>query len=263
MIDIRNSWEKIARFYSQTYTIKTNIIHYGPLCPGEDKLQLLGDISGFKAIDLGCGAGQNCIALTKLGGIVTGVDYAANQLEAARDLAQRDKASIKFIKSDISNLTVIKAEAYDIAISACAMAFVRNFDAALLEAFRVLKPGGKFILSVMHPVQYILDGEKNKLSFNSTYPFKPQLIRWHWDFAKESIKFQYYLRSVSDYNNSLVKAGFEVVQILEPKPTLKTPHIDFSKEIMNEYPYIARHLPITLIFVALKPSINQIKASYG
>jgi len=259
MVDIRKSWEKIAHFYSQTYKIKTEIVHYGPLCPGDDKLNLLVNLSGFKAIDLGCGAGQNCIALTRLGADVTGVDYSVYQLKVARELAQRDKAAIEFIKSDISNLAVIGAGVFDIAISACTMAFVRNIDAALLEAYRILKAGGKFILSVMHPVQYILDGEKNHVSFNSTYPFKPRLIKWHWDFDKESIKFQYYLRSVSDYHNSLVDAGFEVVKILEPKPTLKTPHIGFSREIMTEYPYIARHLPITLIFVALKPSINQIR----
>jgi len=259
MVDIRQSWEKIARFYNRTYTIKTNTVHYGPLCPGDDKLGLLGNISVRKVIDLGCGAGQNCIALTRLGAAVTGVDYSSNQLDAARELASRAKAVIDFIESDITNLAVLKTDAYDIAISACAMAFVRDIEAAFAEAYRILKPGGKFILSIMHPVQYILDGEKNRVSFNSTYPFKRRLIRWHWDFAEESIKFQYYLRSLSEYHNRLVDAGFVVIRVLEPKPTLKTPHIGFSREIMNEYPYIARHLPITLIFVALKPAISQIK----
>ncbi len=263
MVDIRKSWEKIAGFYSQTYLIKTTSVHYGPLCPGEDKLSLLGDISGLKVIDLGCGAGQNCIALAKLGAKVTGVDYSANQLSAAREFAIRANASIEFIKNDMTNLAVISDRAYDIAVSACAMAFVKDFKAALAEAYRILKPGGKFILSVMHPVQYILDGEKNRISFNSTYPFEPRLIKWRWDFGEESIKFQYYLRSISEYHNSLVGAGFAITRILEPKPTLNTPHIGFSKEIMSEYPHIARHLPITLIFVAFKPSINQIRGRHG
>jgi len=252
MPDVKKSWDKIARLYSKKYLIKTNTIHYGPLCPGENKLGILGDISGLKAIDLGCGAGQNAVALARAGAIVTGVDFSDKQLAEARKLAGEFDIPIRLINSDISRLVKLKNDEYDIAISACAMAYVKDLKRALPEAFRILKPGGRFILSIMHPVQYIIDGDEDSAYFNSTYPFTPRLLKWSWDFESKSVKFQHYLRSVSEYHNCLVDSGFAVKRILEPKPTLKTPHLGFSKEIMSEYPYIARHLPITLIFLAVK-----------
>ncbi|MCP4582961.1 MAG: class I SAM-dependent methyltransferase [candidate division Zixibacteria bacterium] len=253
MPDVKRSWDKVARLYSHIYIIKTNTIHYGPLCPGENRLGLLGDISGLHAIDLGCGAGQNAVAMAKAGAVVTGVDFSANQLGEARKLADKFNVSIKLVNKDISNLAALKSGDFDIAISACAMAFVKDLKRALVEAFRILKTGGRFVLSVMHPVQYIIDGDERSVHFNSTYPFVPRLLKSSWDFENESVKFQHYLRSVSEYHNYLADTGFAVKKILEPKPTLKTPHLGFSREIMNEYPYIARHLPITLIFLAVKP----------
>jgi SAM-dependent methyltransferase len=253
MPDVKTAWDRIASLYCQKYPININNVHYGPLCPGENKLRLLGNIAKLKAVDLGCGVGQNAIALAKSGAKVTAVDFSSNQLFEAKKLAAQENVSIEFINCDLVNLSILKDEAFDISISACAMAFVRNIQAAFSEAYHILKAGGRFIVSVMHPLQYILDGEEGSMYFNSTFPFNPRLIKWNWDFPNKSVKFQHYLRSIAEYHNCLCDAGFIVKKILEPKPTLKTPHIGFSKEIMNEYPYIARHLPITLIFVALKP----------
>ncbi|MCD6163542.1 MAG: methyltransferase domain-containing protein [candidate division Zixibacteria bacterium] len=261
MPDIKTAWNKIAPLYHRKYLIRTNTVHYGPLCPGEDKLGLLGNIAGKKAIDLGCGAGQNAIALAKEHADAAAVDFSANQLTEAMELAQRENVSVEFINSNIIDMPCIKDDTFNVAISACAMAFVNNISAAFSEVFRILKPGGKFILSVMHPAQYILDGVEGSMYFNSSYPFNPRLLKWSWDLDGKKIKFQHYLRSIADYHNNLNKAGFMVKKILEPKPTLKTPHIAFSKEIMKEYPYIAKHLPITLIFSSVKPEYHKKRGS--
>jgi len=262
MPDIKTAWDKIASLYHKKYLIKTNTVHYGPLCPGENKLKLLGNICGLRVVDLGCGAGQNAISLAKSKAVVTAVDFSSRQLIEAEKLALKEEVSIKFINSDVADMPVLKDEIFDIAISACTMAFVPDLEAAFSEAYRIIKTGGNFIVSVMHPLQYILDGEEDAMYFNSAYPFKPRLLKWRWDFEDRSIRFQHYLRSISEYHNCLTKAGFMVKKMLEPKPTLNTPHISLSKEIMKDYPYIAGHLPVTLIFVARKPMRND-EEKYG
>jgi ubiquinone/menaquinone biosynthesis C-methylase UbiE len=261
VVNIHSSWNKIARHYVRQYDISTNIIHYGPLCPGEDKLKLLGNLSGKKVLDLGCGAGQNAIALAAKGAKVTAVDFSEIQIEQARQLASLKKADINFIVSDISKLPAIADSQFDLAISACAIAFVKNLNQAFGETYRVLKPGGKFVLSDMHPLQYILDEGDDSVSFNHPFPHQPILFKWRWDFgAKEGFatdplkaSFQHYVRSLSTYHNALVEAGFVVEKMLEPKSTLRSPHTGFSREIWKEYKYIASHLPITYIFVCRKP----------
>jgi ubiquinone/menaquinone biosynthesis C-methylase UbiE len=258
MVNIKSSWNKIANLYNKRYLIETDTVHYGPLCPGENVLQLIGDISGKSAIDLGCGGGQNCIALNRAGAKTTGVDFSAEQLNQAKLLAETEKAKIDFVAGDLTSLPLADNNNYDLAISACAMAFVKDLRTAFKEVFRILKPGGKFIVSVMHPMQYIIDGDKDTMFFNSAYPFNSRLLRWTWDFDDRSIPFQHYLRSISEYHNSLVQTGFVIKEILEPKPTLRTPHKSFSREIMIQYRYIAEHLPITLILAAVKPeAINR------
>lgn len=252
MLDIRKSWDRIAELYYARYAIDSSTIHYGPLCPGENKLNLLGDISGLKAIDLGCGAGQNVVALAKAGALAMGVDFSASQIEKARKHAGMMKAAGQFIQADITSMPVIEDNSFDLAITACAIAFVKDLKQALGEINRILKPEGKFVLSAMHPMQYIIDGDEGSMYFNSAYPFKPRILKWSWDFSEKSIPFQHYLRSVSEYHNALVEAGFTVIKMLEPKPTMDTPHAGISKEIMEEYPYIARHLPVTLIMLARK-----------
>jgi ubiquinone/menaquinone biosynthesis C-methylase UbiE len=263
MLDIEKSWDKIAHLYRKRYLIKSETVHYGPLCPGEDKLCLLGDVTGLRAIDLGCGAGQNAIALAKSGADVTAVDFSSNQLAEAESLARDEGVHIEFVNGDVTDLSFVVDNTFDLAISACTMAFVGDIKAAFLETYRILKTGGIFALSVMHPVQYILDGDKGHMYFNSSFPFSPRLLKWSWDFDGISVKFQNHLRSIADYHNTLTDAGFEVKKLLEPKPTLKTPHLGFSREIMCEYPYIANHLPVTLIFVAVKPSLYKRGKDHG
>ncbi len=255
MVDVRKSWDRIAEPYRKRYEISTDIVHYGPLCPGEDKLHLLGEIEGESVIDLGCGGGQNAIALSRMGAKVTAVDFSHEQIRLAESLASDHNVSIDFITGQISDLSFLPDSIYDLAISACTIAFVEDIGSAFAEAFRILKPSGKFILSDMNPLQYIIDEIEGGVEFNHIYPYEPILLKWRWEFdeLKRAPGFQHYVRSIPRYHNALTAAGFTVSKILEPKSTLDTPHIGFSEEIMVEYKYIADHIPVTFIIVCRKP----------
>lgn len=255
MVDVRKSWDRIAEPYRKRYEISTDIVHFGPLCPGEDKLHLLGDIKGKSIIDLGCGGGQNAIALSKMGAEVTAVDFSKEQIKLAENLAADHNVAIDFITSQISDLSFLPKSGYDLALSACAIAFMEDIKAAFAEASRILKPGGRFILSDMNPLQYIIDEIEGGVEFNHIYPYEPILLKWHWEFdeLKRAPGFQHYVRSLPHYHNALTAAGFIVSKILEPQSTVETPHIGFSREIMKEYRYTAEHIPITFIMVCHKP----------
>ena len=255
MVDIKKSWDKIAEHYNNRYEISCDVVHYGPLCPGEDKLRLLGDIKGKKVIDLGCGGGQNAVALAKPGAEVTAVDLSTEQINRAEMLASDHGVSVHFKQADISSMPFIESRSFDIAISACSIAFLEKIEMVFREAYRILKPRGRFILSDMNPLQYLLDETEEGVVFNNSYHQRSFPINWSWEFDElnRAPRFRHYVRMISDYVNSLIDAGFIVKKILEPESTLDTPHKGFSEEIMEEYPYIAKHIPITFVILCKKP----------
>jgi ubiquinone/menaquinone biosynthesis C-methylase UbiE len=254
VVDLKKSWDKIAELYNDRYAISCDVVHYGPLCPGEDKLNLLGNISGKKVMDLGCGGGQNSVALAKMGADVTALDLSSEQINQAERLASDHEVSINFKQADISTLSFIEDRSFDMAISACSISYLENIDAVFRETYRILKPNSRFILSDMNPLQYLLDETESGLVFNDKFYQRSLRINWTWEFKEldHAPRFRHYVRMISDYVNSLSDAGFDIKKILEPQSTMDTPHRGFSEEIMKEYPYIAKHIPITFVIVCEK-----------
>jgi 2-polyprenyl-3-methyl-5-hydroxy-6-metoxy-1,4-benzoquinol methylase len=72
------AWDKISPSYQNRYQIGTSRVHWGPLCPSEEELRLLGDFEGKRVIEIGSGAGQNSIVLAKQGAIATAMIFQRN-----------------------------------------------------------------------------------------------------------------------------------------------------------------------------------------
>lgn len=105
---------------------------------------------GDTVLDLGSGAGFDCFLASRKtgpGGRVIGVDMTPEMLERARANAQRGGYdNVEFRQGEIERLPV-EDNSVDVIISNCVINLAADKDRVLAEAFRVLKPRGRFAVS--------------------------------------------------------------------------------------------------------------------
>jgi malonyl-CoA O-methyltransferase len=118
----------------------------GPVVRG-----LLGDVRGRRVLDLGCGTGRHAVPLARAGAIVTAVDFSPGMLARARARARAGSGRVRFLAADLRRPLPLADVAFDLAVSGLVLEHLPDLPAFFAEVRRVLAPGGRAVVSTIHP----------------------------------------------------------------------------------------------------------------
>ncbi len=114
---------------------------------GEALAKSVGVGPQSRVLDLGCGDGTTAVPMAQMGAEVTGIDIAANLVEAgARRAAEAGLTRLTFQEGDACRLEGVADDTFDVTLSVFGAMFApRPFEVAS-EMVRVTKPGGRIVM---------------------------------------------------------------------------------------------------------------------
>lgn len=195
---------------------------------------LVGDVSGIRVLDVGCGPGLYAEKFVSEGALVTAFDSSPEMVTLTRARVGQD-ADVRIWNLEMP-LAWAADESFDLALMALVIHHIDNRAQALSEIFRVLRPGGHLFVSTTHPTndwQNSGGGYFDRVEIEETWQDD-----WH---------VRYWKQPLSDWCAEFATAGFLIERLLEPRP---------SPSMAEAHPVVFRHLsdnPGFIAFSLLKP----------
>lgn len=212
MTDAPNPYDHFAAAYAADNEANVwNALYERPAV-----LALMGDVAGKRVLDAGCGAGAHAAALLRRGAQVIGLDSSAGLLRIARarlgDAATLDLA-------DLADPLPLPDGQVDAVLAALVMHYLEDWGPTLREFHRVLRPGGRFVMSTHHPFSdHQSTGGENYFAHT----------QWTetWDRGGTSITMRFWRRPLRAVFDAVTTAGFTVTHLDEPQPLPEARDLD-------------------------------------
>lgn len=208
----------------------------------EEKLNLFGNVSGKKILEIGCGTGHSLQYLgQRKASELWGVDISEKQIEKATKHLESCGLSAKLICSPMEEECGIPSEYFDFVYSIYGVGWATDLEGVFCKIASYLKKDGVFIFSWSHPVHKCVAVEDNNLIFKKCYFDESQ---YSVSFGEDRLTLSE--RKLSTYVNALAKSGFVIEQMVEESDD------DIMKSDNSDYAKKAKMLPVTFVIKARK-----------
>ena len=206
---------------------------------------LLGELSAQRICDLACGQGRVARHLADLGAAVVGIDLSVKLLAIARRHEEAEPRGIEYRHADARSLDGVTDATFDGVVCHMSLMDIPDLAPTLLSVARVLRPGGWFVFSILHPCYHTsrsgeIDSPEGPVRTIGRY-----FDEGHWRSDTRTGppgKVGAYHRTLSTYINAVTDAGLLLERASEPGPTgssVDTPSLSAAQRpVWEEVPAV-------------------------
>jgi SAM-dependent methyltransferase len=187
---------------------------------GPDRLccpLLPSDVAGLRILDAGCGTGPVSRYLAERGATVVAVDVSDELIDRGQAAEEAHPLGITYLVHDLLEELPFEDGAFDAAVAVMVVMDVEDPLAAVRHIGRVVRPGGQFVFSLVHPCFYRPKVNTAGNGFDlATYFDRDRIEGRYIERNGTRADYRQFHRTLGDYLNTLADCGFCLVQFHEP-----------------------------------------------
>ena len=182
----------------------------------EADAHLLGDVAGARVLEVGCGSAPCARWLAARGARPVALDLSAAMLRHAAALGASTGLPVPLVQAGAEHLPFVDAS-FDVACSAFgAVPFVAESERVMREVARVLRPGGRWVFAVNHPMRWMFPDDPGPDGLTVTQSYFDRTPYLEIDAAGAATYVEHH-RTLGDRVRDLAAAGLVLEDLVEPE----------------------------------------------
>jgi SAM-dependent methyltransferase len=200
---LSDAWEREAARWERWTRVPGHDVYFELL--NWPAFEALLPPAGRRTLDVGCGEGRGGRRLAAAGHRLAGIDGSPTLLGLAREAGGYEQ----LVCGDAAKLPW-ERDSFDLAVAFMCLQDVDDMTAAIDEIARVLEPGGRLCLAIVHPL--------NRPSERLERYFDEQRFADRLEREGLVMTFEGIDRPLEAYTRALSRAGFAIEELREPRP---------------------------------------------
>lgn len=220
------AWDSVAQDWD--WFVETGADYHRWKLHGPALLRAVGSVRGLKALDVGCGQGWFSRQLARRGARVVGIDWSSNMIRRAHDHEKQHRLGVKYVQCDASKIeTHFAQKSFDLVTSCMALMDMPRIDDVVASISRVLKPKGRFVFSVSHPINSAPKshwlrpkiGHHGPWLLDGYFDEGPNDILWKLRGSEQTLRAPHWHRTLAGWFRLIKANDLVVTGLWEPRST--------------------------------------------